>query len=186
MHSPYSYIRRHQLAALGAVFTAALLGPIGSVLAQGAASDARALDGGDRKFVEEAAQGGLAEMALGQLAQQRASHAQVKAFGQRMVQDHSKANDDLKRVASAKNLQLPPTPGTAHQHHVDQLGKQSGTEFDRAYMKHMLDDHQKDVSDFEKAAKSAKDADVKSFAARTLPTLQAHLQLAQKTYDAVK
>jgi putative membrane protein len=66
------------------------------------------------------------------------------------------------------------------------LGKQSGTEFDRAYMKHMLDDHQKDVSDFEKAAKSAKDADVKTFAARTLPTLQAHLQLAQKTYDAVK
>lgn len=186
MFAPYSFIRRRQLAALGAVCGAALLGPTSAAVAQVAATGASALDSADRRFVEEAARGGLAEVDLGRLAQQRGSHAQVKAFGQRMAQDHGKANDDLKQVATAKNLPLPATSGAAHQHHAEQLGKLSGTEFDRAYMKHMLDDHQKDVAEFEKAAKSARDADVKGFAARTLPTLQTHLLLAQTTWDAVK
>jgi putative membrane protein len=189
MHSTHTFIRRHQLLALSVAFGVALLAPMEHALAQAAASvagGARSLDSADHKFVEDAAQGGMAEVALGQLAQQRGSHAQVKAFGQRMVDDHTKANDDLKRMASAKKLELPSTSGAAHRLHADQLGTLSGTEFDRAYVKHMLNDHQKVVSDFEKAAKSAKDPDVKAFAARTLPTLQAHLRLAQTTYDAVK
>ena len=178
-------IRRHQLRICGAAIAAVLLGPVGHAVAQGADS-ARTLDSSDRKFVEDAAQGNLAEVAMGQLAQQRASHALVKAFGQRIMQDHGKANDDLKRVASGKGMQLPATMGRMHQNNADRLAKLSGAEFDRAYMKHMLDDHKKDISEFEKASKSAKDAEVKDFAARTLPTLKSHLQTAQTTYDAVK
>lgn len=180
------FFSRRQLCIFGAALGATSMGPMGQAWAQGAASGVPALANADRKFVVEAAQGGLAEVAMGQMAQQRGSHAQVKAFGQRMAQDHSKANDDLKRVAVAKGVQLPATMGSAHQHYADRLGKLSGAEFDRAYMKHMIDDHKKDVSDFEKAAKTAKDTDVKDFATRTLPTLHSHQQLAQTTYDAVK
>jgi putative membrane protein len=178
------------------VATAALMAPMGYAAAQGAASGSmgagtssgasKALDSADRKFVDAAAQGSVAEVAMGQMAQQRGSNVQVKEFGQRMVIDHSKASDELKKVADAKGMKLPTAPASSHQHDADKLAKLSGTDFDRAYMKHMLDDHKKDVADFEKAAKSAKDADVKDFAARTLPTLQSHLQLAQSTYDAVK
>jgi putative membrane protein len=184
------FFRRHRLSALGAIVGALWLGPASHVLAQvnttTTGSAAQTMDSADRKFIGEAAQGGMAEVAMGQMAQQRGNNAQVKAFGQRMVQDHTKANEDLKRIATGKGLQLPTTLGSEHQHHADQFAKLSGADFDRAYMKHMLEDHKKDVSDFEKASKSAKDGDVKDFAGRTLPTLQSHLQLAQTTYDQVK
>jgi len=183
-----SFVRRHRLGSFGIVVVAALLlGSLGQVRAQTATTvNAGTLTSGDRKFVDAAAQGGMAEVEMGQMAQQRGAHAQVKTFGQRMVQDHSKANDELKQVASAKGVALPTTIGTDHQHHADRLGKLSGSEFDRAYMQHMLDDHKKDVSDFEKAAADAKDPEVKNFATHTLPTLRTHLQLAQSTYDAIK
>ena len=186
MNSPRLSFRRHRLLIIGAAIGAASLGLMGSASAQAADSRGTAVSAADRKFVEEAAQGGMAEVLMGQMAQQRASHAQVKAFGQRMVVDHGKANEELKRVASAKNVQLPTTLGSAHQRHADGMSKLSGVEFDQAYMKHMVEDHKKDVADFEKAAKSANDANVKNFASRTLPTLQSHLKLAQTTYDAVK
>jgi putative membrane protein len=145
-----------------------------------------AMSSGDRKFVEKAAVGGMAEVELGQLAQQKASSDQVKQFGARMQQDHSKANEELKQLASSKGLQLPASLDKDHQKDKQKLEKLSGAEFDREYMKMMVDDHKDDVDAFEKTAKSGKDADVKSFAAKTLPTLQQHRQLAQTTYDAVK
>jgi putative membrane protein len=83
-------------------------------------------------------------------------------------------------------VQLPAALTASHKHDADKLGKLSGKEFDRAYSRYMLDDHMMDVADFQKAAKSSKDTDIKDFAARTLPTLQSHLQLAQATYDVVK
>ena len=186
MHSFNSLLRPHRLVGFGFAVGMALVGPMGPAWAQGAGAPARTLEASDQSFVAEAAQGGMAEVAMGKMAQQRATHAQVKTFGERMVRDHSKANEDLKQVASAKAVTLPTTPGTANQHHADALGKLSGAEFDRAYMKHMVDDHKKDVANFEKAAASAKDPDVKAFAVRTLPTLKAHRELAQTTYDAVK
>lgn len=151
-----------------------------------AAQAGRNMDRSDRKFVEEAAEGGKAEVELGRMAQQRAAHAQVKAFGERMVADHGKANDELMKLVSAKGLQLPTEPDRSHKKDAERLGKLSGNDFDKAYMKHMVDDHKKDVSDFEKASRSAEDPEVKAFAAKTLPTLKAHLQQAQTTYDAVR
>jgi putative membrane protein len=139
----------------------------------------------DRGFVEEAARDSMAEVTLGELAQQRASNPQVKEFGSRMVQDHTKARDELTRIAQAKGVQIP-TLDRSQRRDADRLGKLSGAEFDRAYMKHMVDDHKKVVDEFEKASRSVQDREIKDFATRTLPTLQTHLQMAQSTYDAVK
>lgn len=140
----------------------------------------------DRAFVEKAAMGGMAEVELGNLAQQKASSDEVKQFAMRMVQDHGRANDDLKQVASSKGIDLPTALDRKHKGDVERLGKMSGAQFDRAYMSHMVDDHKKDVADFKRAAGSAKDPEVRSFAAKTLPTLEEHLKLAQQTDAAVK
>lgn len=140
----------------------------------------------DAAFARKAAMGGMAEVELGNLAQQKASSADVKNFASRMVQDHGKANDELKQIASRKGIDLPTALDKPHQNDKERLGKLSGAEFDRAYMKHMVDDHKKDVADFKKAADSAKDSDIKGFAAKTLPTLEEHLKLAQKTHDGLQ
>jgi len=149
-------------------------------------SEKGSLDRSDRKFIEDAAVSGMAEVELGKLAQQKATDPQVKQFGEHMVQDHSKANDQLKQTASAKGVQIPTSLDKKHQGEMDKLQKLSGADFDRQYMQRMVSEHKKDVSEFEKAAKSAKDSEVKSFASQTLPTLQDHLKMAQSTHDSVK
>ena len=141
---------------------------------------------GDLKFVEEAAAGGLAEVELGKLAQQKAQNADVKKFAERMVADHSKANDQLKPIAAAKNVALPDAPDKKHRKEMDKLAKLDGEKFDREYMKHAVSDHKKDVKEFEKEAKKGKDNDVKNFASNTLPTLEEHLRLAEDTNNTVK
>ncbi|HLL12961.1 MAG TPA: DUF4142 domain-containing protein [Rubrivivax sp.] len=155
---------------------------------RGTASAARtdALSRADRKFVEEAAQAGMAEVEHGNLAAQRATNPQVKQYAQRMVQDHTKSNDELKTIASARGITPPTAMDRKHHRAMEKLGKANGAEFDREYMKHMVDDHKKTVSLFEKQAKSGKDGDLKSFAVKTLPILQEHLALAQSTHDALK
>jgi putative membrane protein len=140
----------------------------------------------DRNFVQHAAQGGKAEIELGKLARQRAADSQVKAFGERMVVDHGKANAELVQLVSSKGLKLPAQPSQGDEMDAERLRKLSGIEFDMAYMKHMIDDHKKDVAAFEKAAQSAEDGEVRAFAARTLPTLRAHLLQAQTTYDTLR
>jgi len=133
----------------------------------------------------EAARGGMAEVELGQLASQKAQSDQVKQFAQRMVQDHGKANDELKSLAQQKNITLPTELDGKHKATHDRLSKLSGAQFDRAYMQDMLQDHRKDVNDFRKESQSGKDPDVKAWAAKTLPTLEEHLRLAQSTSGAV-
>jgi putative membrane protein len=140
----------------------------------------------DRTFVEKAAQGGMAEVELGKMAQQRAADAQVKQFGERMVTDHSKANDELKSIATAKGVNLPTSPGKEHEQASQKLQRLQGPAFDREYMKHMVTDHKKDVAEFQKEAKSGKDNDVKQFASKTLPTLEDHLKMAQQVEQATK
>jgi putative membrane protein len=140
----------------------------------------------DRKFIEEATEGGLAEVELGKLAQQKSQSTMVKEFGARMVQDHGKANDELKEIAESKGVQLPGAPDKSHQKDMDKLSKLSGAQFDREYAAHMLSDHRKDVSEFKKAADKSKDGDLKAFAGKTLPTLQEHLTMAQNLNDSVK
>ena len=140
----------------------------------------------DRKFMEKAAEGGMAEVQLGKLASEKASSAEVKQFGQRMVDDHSKANDQLKQIATSKGVNLPTELDRSTQREMDKLSKLSGADFDREYMKHMVSDHKKDVSEFKTKSSRAKDAQVKQFAATTLPTLQQHLELAQSTEKSAR
>ena len=144
------------------------------------------LSGGDRKFLDKAAAHGAAEVEMGRLAQQKGASQQVKDFGARMVQDHGKANDELKTLASAKGMAPAAKPDKEHEKKLASLQDKSGTDFDKAYMKEMVADHKKDVAEFRKQAKSAKDPEVKAFAEKTLPTLEGHLKLAQETDKAVR
>jgi len=130
-------------------------------------------------FAVEAANGGMMEVELGKIAQDKAVNARIKNFGAMMVQDHGAANEELKRLATSKNITLPQSVGNDKQKDIDDLNKKTGTNFDKAYMKMMLDDHKKDIKKFEDAGKDLKDADVKSFAMKTLPTLQKHLDSAK-------
>lgn len=134
----------------------------------------------DEAFLKKAAQGGMAEVELGQLAVQHASSEQVKKFGQRMVDDHTKANDQLKQVAEQEHVKLPTQPDAKDKATKARLEKLSGKQFDDAYMKDMVKDHKKDVAEFARVSKDAKDPDVKSFAQQTLSTLREHLTLAQQ------
>ena len=134
----------------------------------------------DQAFVKEAAMGGMAEVDLGQLAASKASSPDVKQFGQRMVDDHGKANDELKSWASQKSVNLPTELDAKHKAEHAKLEKLSGDAFDRAYMSSMVADHNKDVAEFQKQSKSAKDPDLKAWAAKTLPTLQDHQKSAKE------
>ena len=145
-----------------------------------------ALSDADKEFVIKAAQGGLAEVAMGQMASEKAGNAAVKAFGQRMVTDHGKAGQELTALANTKGLAMPSDPGEKHKEAADHVAGLSGAAFDRMYMKHMVEDHEMDVKEFEKAAQSAQDADLKAWAAKTLPTLQDHLRQAKETQAKVK
>ena len=141
---------------------------------------------GENMFATKAAIGGMAEVKLAELAKDKASSADVKAFAQRMHDDHSKANDELKQIASHKGITLPTDLDAKHQAMYDRLSKLSGADFDRAYMRDMVADHKEDVSEFKKEAERGTDPELKAFAAKTLPTLQEHLQLAQSTDAKVK
>lgn len=132
----------------------------------------------DRTFAMKAARGGLAEVELGRIASQNASDDSVKQFGQRMVDDHSKANDELKQIASSKGIALPTAASGKDKKTAGRLQKMSGADFDRAYMKDMVADHKADVAEFEREAKSGRDPELKAFAEKTLPTLKEHLQMA--------
>lgn len=139
----------------------------------------------DHKFIMEAAAGGMEEVELGRLAVQKAASAEVKSFAQRMVDDHGKANAQLKSIAAQKGMTLPTTLPVDKKKDLDHLSKLSGAEFDKMYMSHMLKDHKKDVSEFEKQASKGDDSSVKSFAQQTLPTLREHLTMAQSIASKV-
>lgn len=133
----------------------------------------------EREFLRKAAEGGEAEVQLGQLAQQKASSSAVKQFGERMVNDHTKANDQLKQVAGEEHVTLPQAPSAAQKAEIQRLSKLEGTQFDDAYMKLMVKDHTKDVSEFRKASKTASNPKIRQFASETLPTLESHLKEAK-------
>jgi len=132
----------------------------------------------DRNFLMEAAQGGTAEVELGRLASQKAQNPEVKRFGERMVTDHSKANDELKQLATQKGVTLPTDLGAEQKQEMDRLSKLSGAAFDREYMKLMVEDHDKDVKAFQDEANRATDPDVRSFASKILPIITEHQKMA--------
>ncbi len=139
----------------------------------------------DREFLVKAASGGLMEVELGKMAQTQGASAEVKKFGQQMVTDHSKANEELKTIAANKNITVPSTPGEDAQEHINELKEKRGADFDKAYMNLMVDDHQEDVNAYEKEANSGDDADIKAFAAKIVPTLKQHLDMAKTLKDKV-
>ena len=134
----------------------------------------------DRAFMRKAAEGGQAEVELGRLATEKASSPEVKEFGQRMVDDHSKANDRLKQIASEKGVKLPEKLTTKDEATKRRLEKLSGESFDRAYIRDMVADHSQDAAEFRSEASKAKDPDLKSFASETLNTIEEHLKEAKK------
>jgi putative membrane protein len=146
---------------------------------------AKTVSAADKKFAHEAAQGGLAEVELGKLATEKGQNDKVKQFGQRMVDDHSTANSQLKQIAEKNNITLPTDISAKDQALKDKLSGLSGADFDRAYITAMVRDHQKDISEFQKQANSGTNADLKSFAAQTLPTLQDHLRMAKEAEQTV-
>lgn len=143
-------------------------------------------DNKDEDFVKEAASGGMMEVELGKYAEENALNPRVKKFGSMMVKDHSKANDELKSVASKKGITLSGSMEDSHRDKTEDLKKEKGADFDKAYMKNMVDDHEKDIKEFQKEAENGKDDDVKTFATKTLPTLLVHLDSAKAIRDDLK
>jgi len=155
--------------------------PPGAAAQQGSAARANdhRVPEADRQFAEKAAMAGMEEVELGKLAQQKAQAADVKQFGERMVHDHTQANEKLKQIAFAESIDLPSKFDHKADKDMDKLQKLSGAAFDRAYIKAQASDHQKVVKEFRKEAKSGKDSQLRDFAQSTLPTLEEHLKLAQ-------
>src|ERR1700752_3098317 len=139
-----------------------------------ATTDGSSLSEKDKTFMKKAAKGGMMEVAMGQVAEQKAQSEDVKSFGKRMVTDHSKANDELKAIASKKGFQLP-----SKEHTVKWTS-------DKAYMDAMVKDHEKDLAEFKEEASSGSDPDVKKFADDTAKMVQEHLDLAKETQGKLK
>lgn len=140
----------------------------------------------DADFAVEAGNGGMAEVEMGKLAAAKATNPDVKKFGEMMVTDHSKANEELMALAKSKNITLPGAPGADEQKMMADLSKKSGKDFDKAYVDMMVDDHKKDVDKFKDATTKLKDPDLKAFAVKTLPVLQTHLDAINKIHDSMK
>jgi putative membrane protein len=139
----------------------------------------------DAAFLKRVATDGMAEMELAEVAQTKASNAEVKALAAKIKDDHTKANQDLKSLASSKNVTLPDAPDKQQAMTKDRFSKMEGKSFDRSYVNAMVTDHRKAVADFTARTKSA-DADVKAFAEKTLPVLKDHLQRAEALQKTLK
>jgi putative membrane protein len=140
---------------------------------------------GDAEFAVAAADGGMLEVQLGQLAVSKASSPSVKKFGQSMIDDHSKGNEELKSLAAQKNITLPATLSDKNQKKYDELSAKSGAEFDKAYSKFMVEDHKEDIDEFKKEAEKGNDPDLKSWALGKVPVLEHHLMMAEAARDEV-
>ena len=128
----------------------------------------------DKTFMKKAAKGGMMEVTMGKMAEQNAKSDDVKSFGKRMVTDHSKANDELKSIASKKGFQLP-----SKEHSAKWTS-------DKAYMDMMVKDHEKDLAAFQAEAKDGTDADVKAFADKTSKVIKKHLDMVKAAQGKMK
>jgi len=136
-------------------------------------------DSPDASFMKSAAEGGMSEVELGQLAQQKASNPAVKDFGAMMVKDHTAANEKLKALAASEQVTLPDSPSLMQKASKTKLNMLSGDSFDKSYVKGMIDDHKSDIKEFQNEISEGKDPQARAFASATLPTLQMHLQKIQ-------
>lgn len=144
------------------------------------------LSGSDKEFMIKAAQGGIEEVELGKMAVAKGQSEEVKTFGQKMTFDHTKANDALKAIAAKKGVSLPTEVSSKQKEDMDKLSKLSGAAFDKEYIRMMIEDHEKDVAEFQKQADSSTEIETKMFAVETLPTLKMHLGMIKNMSTRVK
>jgi putative membrane protein len=149
---------------------------VGLLIAVPCAKAETKLSTADKDFILAAAQGGMTEVKLGELAAQKAMRDDVKTFGQMMVKDHSAINDDLKALAAQKGVTLPDSLDAKHQAMVDKMAALTGSEFDNAYIAGMIKDHKADAKEFKAESAETKDADVKSFVDKSIPVVDGHLK----------
>ena len=147
---------------------------VGALAACNTASDS----GANQVFVNHAATGGMAEVEMGKLAGAKASSPDVKKFAEQMVSDHTKANEELEKIATGKSLKVPTALDAEHKAKLETLSKKTGAEFDKAYMQAQVSGHEKMQQLLSDEAKNSKDADLKTFAEKTLPTVKEHYQMA--------
>ena len=145
-----------------------------------ATSPVAALTTSEKEFIANAARGGMLEVQLGNLAAQKASSSDVKQFGERMATDHSQLGQRLQQLASNLNVAVPQELDAAQRSAVSRLEKLTGKAFDREYIKSMINDHVKDIAEFERAASQATNADIKQFVSEALPTMRDHLKMARE------
>jgi putative membrane protein len=138
-----------------------------------------ALSKSDQEFAQKAAAGGLAEVSLAQVAQQNAQSPEVKQFAQRMITDHTQANEELQQLVQQNNLTPPAAPAGKEQAEQKRLSALKGAAFDTEYMRHEVADHGQDIAEFQREAQSGQDPALKAFAQKTLPVLRQHLQMAE-------
>jgi putative membrane protein len=144
------------------------------------------MDKDDEKFMVKAANGGMMEVQLGKWANEHAMSKEVQMFGQHMMEDHQKANDQLKELAMKKMVTLPDSVDNDTKDKIKKLTEKKEKDFDKDYASMMVSDHKDDIKMFEDASNNAKDMDVKNWAASTLPTLRMHLDMAQKMDSTLK
>lgn len=163
----------------GAAFAQDASSQSGSAAGQKSEQSGSQLSAKDKAFIMKAAKGGMQEVEIGQMVSEKAQSDDVKQFAKRMVDDHTKANDELRALAQQKGVTLPSDSGAEGKAMKAKLEKLSGAQLDKAYMHDMVLDHNKDVHEFQTESKMAKDSDLKSWAEKTLPTLQDHLKQAK-------
>ena len=143
------------------------------------ADTSRKLSRSDRSFIKGAAVDGMYEVEAAQIAARQASDPDIKAFAERLVKDHSAANEELKKLASSRNVELDDKLPMMKRHSINSLGKESGSGLDHDFItKAGVKDHESDIKKFEKASRSANDPEVRAWAEKTLPTLREHLTMA--------
>lgn len=140
----------------------------------------------DEGFVKKASQGGMAEVKMGELAQQRAQSPEVKEFAQHLVSEHQQANNELQQLAQTKGMKVETEVGAKQKQTLNRLAKLNGQEFDKKFIEAVVKDHEDDVKDFKKQSEKGKDADIKNWAQQTLPALEKHLQMAKSLEQTVK
>lgn len=178
---------RHALLSTAAIALVAAMPAFAQQPAGGPrpAMSQRELSQQDMSFMKEAAAGGMAEVALGKLAEQNAANPEVKQFGARMVRDHGKANEQLMGIASRKGIQLPQNLDPQHAQKRDRLAQLRGGEFDRAYMTDMVKDHDKDIQAFRHEAQNSQDPDLRGFAREALAVIEQHDKMAHNVDNSL-
>jgi putative membrane protein len=168
-------------------FIITLLAATALCAGNGFAKDKEMKTGGmDAAFIPKAANGGMTEVELGKLAAEKGASQEVKDFGNRMVKDHSKANDELKEVAGKMNVTVPEKVDAKHQAMIAKMSALSGAAFDKAYVKGMVKAHKEDIALFESADKEVKNEDLKKFIGNTIPIMKEHLEMIEKLDQAKK